>query len=123
MISSHIPSVFLVFTSRFCAHHSWQEIKDATLIEESDLKRNLQSLACAKYKVLKKHPAGRDISNDDAFSFNLDGPMVSSVVVQGEFTGPSPAGLGACGYADAGNWVVTRLEEKFPQFPALPART
>ena len=42
------------------------------MIEEADLKRNLQSLACAKYKVLKKHPAGREINNDDSFSFNVD---------------------------------------------------
>ncbi|KAJ2917406.1 hypothetical protein MD484_g3007, partial [Candolleomyces efflorescens] len=51
---------------------SYSEIKDATLIEEADLKRNLQSLACAKFKVLRKHPPGRDINNDDSFSFNTD---------------------------------------------------
>jgi cullin 3 len=36
------------------------------------LKRHLQSLACAKYKVLKKHPPGRDINPTDTFSFNGD---------------------------------------------------
>ncbi|KAF6754483.1 ubiquitin ligase SCF complex subunit Cullin [Ephemerocybe angulata] len=41
-------------------------------IEESDLKRNLQSLACAKYKILRKHPHGREIDVDDSFSFNVD---------------------------------------------------
>ncbi|KAJ3538210.1 hypothetical protein NMY22_g5259 [Coprinellus aureogranulatus] len=55
-----------------CLIRFLQEIKDATLIEEAELKRNLQSLACAKYKVLKKHPHGRDINNDDSFSFNVD---------------------------------------------------
>jgi len=39
-----------------------------------------------------------------AFSFSLDGPMVRSVVDQGEFKGPSPPGLEAWGYADIGNW-------------------
>jgi cullin 3 len=29
-------------------------------------------LACAKFKILKKHPPGRDISPSDSFSFNAD---------------------------------------------------
>ena len=49
-----------------------QEIKVATEIPEADLQRNLQSLACAKYKILKKHPPGRDINSTDSFSFNVD---------------------------------------------------
>lgn len=61
----------LGFQGEFCSHVP-QEIKDSTLIEEGELKRNLQSLACAKYKVLKKHPPGRDINEDDSFSFNAD---------------------------------------------------
>ena len=36
----------------------------------AELKRTLQTLACAKYKVLTKHPKGRDISESDYFSFN-----------------------------------------------------
>ncbi|KAF8183923.1 Cullin, partial [Pholiota molesta] len=39
---------------------SYTDIKGATAIEPDELKRQLQSLACAKYKVLRKHPAGRD---------------------------------------------------------------
>ncbi|KAG6873948.1 hypothetical protein C0995_008987 [Termitomyces sp. Mi166 len=49
---------------------SYSELCDATNIAESELQRNLQSLACAKYKILKKHPPGRDIDKDDFFSFN-----------------------------------------------------
>ncbi|KAK7050999.1 hypothetical protein VNI00_005111 [Paramarasmius palmivorus] len=49
---------------------TYEEIKQATSIEDSDLQRHLQSLACAKYKVLKKHPPGRDVSSSDSFSFN-----------------------------------------------------
>lgn len=37
-----------------------------------ELKRHLQSLACAKYKILKKHPPGRDVEPSDSFSFNHD---------------------------------------------------
>ncbi|KAG7089606.1 hypothetical protein E1B28_011272 [Marasmius oreades] len=49
---------------------TYEEIKQATSIEDSELQRHLQSLACAKYKVLKKHPPGRDVSTSDSFSFN-----------------------------------------------------
>lgn len=49
-----------------------QEIKEATAIADNELKRHLQSLACGKFKVLKKHPSGREINEDDAFSFNND---------------------------------------------------
>jgi len=41
-----------------------------TSIEDADLQRHLQSLACAKFKVLKKHPPGRDVDRTDSFSFN-----------------------------------------------------
>ncbi|KAI0264505.1 Cullin-domain-containing protein [Gloeopeniophorella convolvens] len=51
---------------------TYEEIKSATAIPEGELQRNLQSLACAKYKVLKKHPPGRDVHADDSFSFNAD---------------------------------------------------
>ncbi|TFK40341.1 Cullin [Crucibulum laeve] len=51
---------------------SYSEIKDATSIDDNELKRHLQSLSCAKFKVLKKHPPSRDVDTDDAFSFNQD---------------------------------------------------
>ncbi|KAI0250273.1 Cullin-domain-containing protein [Lactifluus subvellereus] len=51
---------------------TYEEIKDATAIPDSELQRNLQSLACTKFKVLKKHPPGRDVNIDDSFSFNAD---------------------------------------------------
>ena len=49
-----------------------KEIKDATSIVDAELSRNLQSLACAKFKILKKHPPGRDVDPSDSFSFNTD---------------------------------------------------
>ncbi|KAF5382100.1 hypothetical protein D9615_004330 [Tricholomella constricta] len=49
---------------------TYSELRQATNIEDHELQRNLQSLACAKYKILKKHPPGRDIDKDDSFSFN-----------------------------------------------------
>ena len=47
-----------------------KEIKTAINIPDNELSRNLQSLACAKYKILKKHPPGRDVNREDSFSFN-----------------------------------------------------
>jgi cullin 3 len=51
---------------------TYEEIKDATAIPDTELQRNLQSLACTKFKILKKHPSGRDVNPDDSFSFNAD---------------------------------------------------
>ena len=62
-----VPHVVRLATDAY-----FQDIKSATAIPEVDLQRNLQSLACAKYKILKKHPAGRDINPDDTLTFNAD---------------------------------------------------
>ncbi|EEB09154.2 Cullin 3 [Schizosaccharomyces japonicus yFS275] len=48
----------------------YETLRDRIQIEESDLKRNLQSLACAKYKILLKEPKGRNINPGDKFYFN-----------------------------------------------------
>ena len=42
----------------------------ASFAEEKEAMRTLQSLACAKQKVLTKHPKGRDVAVTDEFSFN-----------------------------------------------------
>ncbi|EEH09991.1 Cullin [Histoplasma capsulatum G186AR] len=49
---------------------SYPEIKEATGLSDIELKRTLQSLACAKYRVLTKRPKGRDVNDDDTFAFN-----------------------------------------------------
>ncbi|XP_066924143.1 cullin-4B-like [Clytia hemisphaerica] len=51
---------------------SYEDIRDATGIEENELKRTLQSLACGKLqsRVLKKKPPGKDINVKDRFFFN-----------------------------------------------------
>jgi len=51
---------------------TYEDIREATAIPEAELKRNLQSLACAKWKILKKHPPSREVREDDAFTFNHD---------------------------------------------------
>ncbi|KAF3628237.1 Cullin-4A [Capsicum annuum] len=49
---------------------SFQDIKEATRIEDKELRRTLQSLACGKVRVLQKIPKGRDVEDDDTFVFN-----------------------------------------------------
>ena len=41
-------------------------------LDDAELRRVLQSLACAKKKVLKKVPAGKDVHDGDIFKFNAD---------------------------------------------------
>jgi cullin-4 len=40
--------------------------------DDRELRRTLQSLACGRVRVLRKHPQGRDVNDGDAFSFNAD---------------------------------------------------
>ncbi|KAI7870829.1 Cullin [Spinellus fusiger] len=47
-----------------------EEIQGQTQIPEADVKRTLQSLACAKYKILTKDAKGREINPGDRFYFN-----------------------------------------------------
>uniref|UniRef100_A0A7N2N0W8 Cullin-4 n=1 Tax=Quercus lobata TaxID=97700 RepID=A0A7N2N0W8_QUELO len=49
---------------------SFQDIRDSTGIEDKELRRTLQSLACGKVRVLQKMPKGRDVEDDDSFVFN-----------------------------------------------------
>ncbi|EXJ94258.1 hypothetical protein A1O1_02651 [Capronia coronata CBS 617.96] len=51
-------------------HLSYTEIKASTGLVDAELRRTLQSLACAKYQVLRKHPRGRDVNDTDTFTFN-----------------------------------------------------
>ena len=40
--------------------------------DDTELKRTLQSLACARYRVLSKNPKGKDVNPTDTFSVNLN---------------------------------------------------
>jgi len=50
------------------------DIKAATGIEDAELRRTLQSLACGKIdtRVLTKQPKGKDVDDTDTFMFNAD---------------------------------------------------
>lgn len=49
---------------------SYKDIAAATNMQNIDLKRTLQALACDKFKLLVKEPKGRDVGEDDNFSYN-----------------------------------------------------
>ncbi|RMX67379.1 hypothetical protein DD238_000823 [Peronospora effusa] len=49
---------------------SFKEIKEQTRIEDGELRRTLQSLACGKTRVLQKVPKGKDVNDDDLFVYN-----------------------------------------------------
>uniref|UniRef100_A0A8D2D937 Cullin family profile domain-containing protein n=1 Tax=Sciurus vulgaris TaxID=55149 RepID=A0A8D2D937_SCIVU len=51
---------------------SLEEIKQAPGIEDGELRRTLQSLACGKARVLAKNPKGKDIEDGDKFICNDD---------------------------------------------------
>ncbi|KAG8452124.1 hypothetical protein GDO86_004064 [Hymenochirus boettgeri] len=51
---------------------SFEEIKMATGIEDNELRRTLQSLACGKARVLNKSPKSKDVEDGDKFCFNGD---------------------------------------------------
>ncbi|KAF8340363.1 Cullin-domain-containing protein [Cantharellus anzutake] len=72
-VSTYALIVLLLFEEVTPEEHlSFEDIKDSASIPDAELRRTLQSLACAKFKILKKHPPGRDVMSDDTFSFNLD---------------------------------------------------
>ncbi|KAF8650599.1 hypothetical protein AX16_005170 [Volvariella volvacea WC 439] len=50
----------------------YPEILEATRMNDAELRRTLQSLACGKKKVLRKVPAGREVEDEDVFRFNPD---------------------------------------------------
>lgn len=49
---------------------TYDQIKQATNLPDAEIKRTLQSLACAKYKVLTKTPKGREVNETDTFTYN-----------------------------------------------------
>ncbi|KAI5118667.1 hypothetical protein M0805_001040 [Coniferiporia weirii] len=70
MVSLHQALVLLLFNDQ--DEIPFPDIKEQTRMDDAELRRTLQSLACANKKVLKKRPAGRDVNDGDVFYFNPD---------------------------------------------------
>jgi len=51
---------------------SLEELVLATNIEDGEIRRTLQSLACGKARVIAKNPKGKDIKDGDKFFFNKE---------------------------------------------------
>ncbi|KAL9106133.1 MAG: hypothetical protein Q9227_008781 [Pyrenula ochraceoflavens] len=49
---------------------SYEDIQASTELSDAELTRTLQSLACAKYRVLSKSPKGKEVNAADRFAFN-----------------------------------------------------
>ncbi|RUP46330.1 hypothetical protein BC936DRAFT_147076 [Jimgerdemannia flammicorona] len=62
--------VLLLFNDTSRPRIGYKEIKSLTNIEDKELLRTLQSLACGKVRVLQKYPKGRDVADNDEFAFD-----------------------------------------------------
>ncbi|KAI9837297.1 MAG: hypothetical protein M1819_000371 [Sarea resinae] len=72
VVSSFQTIVLLLFNDVDPRHHvGYKDIRAATGLSDVELKRTLQSLACAKYRPLLKHPKGREVNESDTFTINL----------------------------------------------------
>ena len=69
-VSTYLMCILLQFND--CDRKSYADIAQATEIPSPELKRALQSLACAKFKILNKEPKGRDVDDGDVFEYNGD---------------------------------------------------
>ncbi|KAK4704943.1 hypothetical protein P7C70_g1265, partial [Phenoliferia sp. Uapishka_3] len=72
-LSTHAFVVLALFEGTSATEElSFKDLLAATQMPLAELKRTLQTLACAKFKVLTKRPKGRDVSETDFFGFNDD---------------------------------------------------
>lgn len=55
-----------------CDTQSYTDLREATNIEDGELRRTLQSLACGKARVLHKIPKGKDVEDADRFVYNRE---------------------------------------------------
>ena len=71
VVSAFQAVVLLQFNGKDASEPvSYAEIQAASSLDDTELKRTLQSLACAKYRVLSKTPKGRDVNSTDTFTVN-----------------------------------------------------
>ncbi|KAN0062880.1 hypothetical protein ACQY0O_004701 [Thecaphora frezii] len=72
-VSTFQAVVLLLFNSLGAGEKlSYRDIQAQTGLEDKELKRTLQSLACGQIptRVLRKTPQGKEVLNDDEFAFN-----------------------------------------------------
>lgn len=69
-VSLYQTLVLLLFNTR--DEMTYEDIYESTKIDENELKRTLQSLACGKVPILLKSSKGVEVTQDEVFSFNKD---------------------------------------------------
>ncbi|KAF4123141.1 cullin 4, partial [Geosmithia morbida] len=71
VVSAYQAAVLLLFNSvPNDGALGYDQISKSTGLRGGDLDRTLQSLACAKVRVLSKYPKGREVGESDTFTFN-----------------------------------------------------
>ncbi|KAL8685497.1 MAG: hypothetical protein Q9218_007725 [Villophora microphyllina] len=72
VVSSYQAVVLLLFKDEKSSKTEipYAEIQAATGLDDTQLQRTLQSLACARYRILSKSPKGKDVNTTDTFSLN-----------------------------------------------------
>lgn len=73
LVSTFQTVVLLLFNGQTTAAKlSYEQIREQTGLEERELKRTLQSLACGQIptRVLRKEPQGKEVNEGDEFSVN-----------------------------------------------------
>ncbi|KAL3531439.1 hypothetical protein ACH5RR_010761 [Cinchona calisaya] len=68
ILGTYQAAVLLLFNAS--DRLSYSEIKAQLNLADDDLVRLLQSLSCAKYKILNKEPNTKTVSDNDVFEFN-----------------------------------------------------
>ncbi|KAI3641451.1 hypothetical protein MIR68_000581 [Amoeboaphelidium protococcarum] len=69
-VSLYQGVVLLLFNETGCEQLSFLDIKAQCGLEDQELRRTLQSLACGKVRVLTKTPKGKDVLDQDVFRVN-----------------------------------------------------
>jgi cullin-4 len=74
LVVSGFQAIVLVLFNSLEAdgHLSYGDIATATGLVDGELERTLQSLACAKFRILTKHPKGREVNPTDTFTVNAN---------------------------------------------------
>ena len=72
------------------------DILEVTGIEEKELKRTMQSLACGKVRVLRKKPEGRDVSDAGQIDVLLNTPCLSTCPSPRATSGMLPSSQRQC---------------------------
>ncbi|KAJ2159908.1 Cullin-4A [Coemansia sp. RSA 552] len=68
---SHVQGAVLLLFDE-ASELDYAQIQQNTGLEDAELQRALQSLACGKYRVLTKEPKGPNVGAGDKFAFNAD---------------------------------------------------